>query len=127
MAKTDPSARRSALYYRIGAGVAIGTAFVTIWSTIVRDDGTGMGWFLIVMAAAVGAFAARLASAGMARAMLGTAIMQALFGLSIATAPTTAGLPDGGAGVLFSSGALTLLWLVAAVFFRAAARGSNAR
>ena len=68
--------------YRVGVAVAIVTSLLTVWTTVVRDDGTGIGWFLLIMAAAVGAFAAWFRPAGMARAMVGIAIMQALLGIA---------------------------------------------
>ena len=82
--------------YRWGVAVAAVTAFLTVWTTIVRDDGAGIGWFLIIMATEVGAFAAWFRADGMARTILGVAIMQALFATAIATAPVTATLPDRG-------------------------------
>ena len=108
--------------YRAGAAVALATSFLTVWTTIVRDDGTGIGFFLVIMAAAVGGFAACFRPAGMARTMLGVAVMQALFALAIATAPSTANLPDGGFRTLSFSGTFVLMWLVSAVLFRASAQ-----
>jgi hypothetical protein len=107
--------------YRAGVAVALATSFLTVWTTIVRDDGTGIGFFLVIMAAAVGGFAAWFRPAGMARTMLGVAVMQALFALAIATAPSTANLPDGGFRTLLFSGMFVLLWLVSAALFRASA------
>jgi hypothetical protein len=109
--------------YRAGAAVAIAASFLSVWSTIVRDDGTGIGFFLVILAAAVGAFAAWFRPAGMARAMLGVAIMQALYGVAVATAPSTAHMPDGVFKALVSSGFFTALWLIAAACFHAAAKG----
>ncbi len=43
--------------YRVGLGLAALTAFVTVWTTIVRDDGQGAASFMVILAAAVGAFA----------------------------------------------------------------------
>jgi len=108
--------------YRWGVVVAAVTSFLTVWTTIVRDDGTGIGWFLVIMAAVVGAFAAWFKPDGMARTMLGVAIMQALFAIAIATAPVTATLPDRGMRVLSASAVFTALWLVSAAFFRTAAK-----
>ena len=108
--------------YRAGVAVAVLTSFLTVWTTVVRDDGTGMAWFSLVMAAVVGGFAAWFRPAGMARTMLGVAVMQALLGVATATAPITASLPDGGARVLLFSGIFTALWLISAAFFRAASR-----
>lgn len=113
--------------YRAGAAVALLTSFLTIWTTIVRDDGNGIGFFLLVMAAMVGWFSAWFRPAGMARAMLGVAIMQALLSLAIATAPSTASTPDGGARILLFGGFFTALWLASATFFRAAARSPDTR
>jgi len=108
--------------YRVGVAIAIATAFLTVWTTIVRDDGNGIGFFLLIMAAAVGGFSGWFRPAGMARTMLGVAIMQVLLGSLIATAPSTAALPDGPSRTLLFSGVFAALWLVSAAFFFAAAR-----
>src|SRR3954470_24074516 len=79
--------------YGIGAAVALATSFLTVWTTIVRDDGTGIAYFLLIMAAAVGGFSAWFRAAGLARTMLGVVIMQALLGIAIATAPVTEAVP----------------------------------
>lgn len=112
--------------YRAGVAVALVTSFLTVWTTIVRDDGTGIGFFLVIMAAVVGGFAAWFRPAGMARTMFGVAIMQALFGVAIATAPSTESSPDGAFRALLFSGFFTMLWLVSATFFRVAANRDKA-
>ena len=111
--------------YRAGIAVALAASFLTVWTTFVRDDGTGIGYFLLVMAAATGGFAAWFQPAGMARAMLGVAVMQALLGIAIATAPSTASTPDGASRVLLFSSVFTVLWLVSAACFRAAANAER--
>jgi len=108
--------------YRAGVAVALLTSFLTVWTTIVRDDGTGIGWFLLIMAAAVGAFAAWFRPAGMARAMAGVAVMQGLLGIAIATAPVTASTPDGVPRALLFSAVFAGFWLISAACFRAAAK-----
>jgi hypothetical protein len=108
--------------YRAGVATALLTSFLTVWTTIVRDDGTGIGFFLLIMAAAVGGFAAWFRPAGMARTMLGVAIMQLLLGIAIATAPSTASTPDGSLKALLFSGVFIALWLTSAAFFRAASK-----
>ena len=108
--------------YRAGVAVALVTSFLTVWTTIVRDDGNGMGFFLLIMAALVGAFATWFRAAGMARTMLGVAIMQALLGIAIATAPVTTGIADGPLRALVFSGVFTALWLLSAAFFRFAGK-----
>jgi hypothetical protein len=113
--------------YRAGMIVAVLTCFLTVWTTVVRDDGTGISWFLVLMAAAVGGFAAGFRPAGMARTMLGVAIMQVLLGVAIATAPSSASFPDGLLKPLLFSGVFATLWLLSAAFFRAAATRANMR
>jgi hypothetical protein len=108
--------------YRAGLAVAILASLLTVWTTIVRDDGTGIAYFLLIMAVVVGGFAAWFRPAGMARTMIGVAIMQALLGIATATAPSTASLPDGSSRALLFSGVFTALWLVSAAFFRVASK-----
>ena len=108
--------------YRSGAGVAVVASFLTVWTTVVRDDGTGVGYFMVILAVGVGWFAAWFRPAGMARTMVGVAIMQALLGMMIATAPVTARTPDGPSNALLFSGFFTALWLISANFFRIASK-----
>jgi hypothetical protein len=112
--------------YRAGVSVAVVTSLLSVWITIVHDDGNGIGFFLVILAAATGAFAAWFRAAGMARAMLGVAGMQALLGIAIATAPITARVPGASFQALAVSGVFAALWLVAAACFRAAAATSSA-
>ena len=76
--------------YRGGIAVALVTSFLIVWTTLVRDDGNGIGFLILVMAAAVGGFSARLQPAGMARTMVGVATMQAGLGAAVATATRSA-------------------------------------
>lgn len=108
--------------YRLGVAVAVLASFLTVWTTVVRDDGNGVGFFMLILAAAVGAAAAWFRPAGMARAMLGVAIMQALLGALVATAPSTASTPGGAFRILLFTGFFMALWLISAAFFRAAAK-----
>jgi hypothetical protein len=57
--------------------------------------------------------------------MLGVAIMQVLLGMLIATAPSTANLPDGGSRIILACGSFAALWLTSAALFRAAAKGDR--
>jgi len=112
--------------YRLGAGVAIVASFLTIWTTIVRDDGNGIGFFMLIMAAVVGTTSAWFRPAGMARTMLGIAIMQALLGALLATDPSIANIPGGAFKISLSSGLFVALWLLAAALFRIAAKAASA-
>jgi hypothetical protein len=123
---TGPGKRASGRRaYRWGVAVALVTSFLIVWTTVVRDDGNGIGFFMLVMAAAVGGASAWFRPGGMARTMLGVAIMQALLGVAIATAPSTARMPDGPFRILLFSGIFMALWLVSAAFFRAAAKADS--
>lgn len=108
--------------YRAGVAVALLTSFLSVWTTIVRDDGNGIGYFFVILAAGVGGFAAWFQPAGMARTMLGVATMQALLGIAIATAPITASVADGPFKALLFNCVFALLWLISAAFFRAASK-----
>lgn len=108
--------------YRAGIAVAVLASFLTVWTTIVRDDGTGMGYFMVITAVAVGWFAAWFRPDGMARTMVGVAVMQALLGIATATAPITAAVPDGPFKALLFNTVFAALWLVSAAFFRAASK-----
>jgi hypothetical protein len=111
--------------YRAGVAVAVITSFLTVWTTIVRDDGNGIGFFMLIMAAAVGGFAAWFRPEGLSRTMIGVAIMQVALGALIATAPSTASLPGGPSRALLFSAVFAALWLVAAAFFRFASKGDR--
>ncbi len=118
-------ARSGSGAYRGGVAVAVAAAFLTVWTTIVRDDGQGIGFFMVIMAVAVGWFASAFRAAGMARAMVGVAVMQAALGMLIATAPVTANVPGESVRALLFNGFFVLLWLVSGAFFRAAAKGER--
>lgn len=118
------SERRS---YRVGVAIAVVTSLVTVWTTVVRDDGNGLGFFLVILTAAVGAFAAWFRSAGMARAMLGVAVTQVLVGVAIATTPLIEAVPGASFRTLAISGIFFALWLISAAFFRAAAKAEIER
>ncbi|MEC7818813.1 MAG: hypothetical protein VX454_09130 [Pseudomonadota bacterium] len=118
LAKSQTASRA----YRVGLGLAALTAFVTVWTTIVRDDGQGAASFMVILAAAVGALAVRMEAAGMARAMAGVAVMQVTLGLLFATAPSTIAQPGGPARALVWGAVLAGSWLASAACFRRASR-----
>ena len=108
--------------YRSGIALAGLTSFLIVWTTIVRDEGSAAGNFMIILAAAVGGYTVRFEAAGLSRTMAGVAAMQLAMGLLTATAPITATL-DGGAPKAFAFHAVFMLfWLGSAALFRAAAR-----
>ena len=111
--------------YRTGLIFALVVTFLTIWTTIVRDDGGGAGFFMIILAVGVGWFAAGFRAAGMARTMVGVAVMQICLGALIATAPVTAYLPGGPLKVLLFNGIFSVFWLISAAFFGLAVQGER--
>jgi len=108
--------------YRAGVVVAAVTSLLSVWTTVVRDDSTGIGYFMVILAALVGGFAAWFRPAGLARTMFGVAIMQMLLGIALATAPVTARMPDGVFKAVLFNGVFSALWLMSAAFFRVAAK-----
>jgi hypothetical protein len=108
--------------YTTGTCVAGGTSFLTVLTTIVRDDGNGIGYLMLVMAAAVGSFAAWLRPAGMARTMGGVAAMQVLHAIALATATPIAATPGASLKVLMFGAVFAALWLTSAAFFALAAK-----
>jgi hypothetical protein len=108
--------------YRAGMGVPILAAFLTVWTTIVRDDGDGAAYFMVILAVGVGWFSASFRPAGMARAMLGVATMQVCLGTLVATAPVTENMPGGVPKAMLFHAVFTALWLLSAGFFRASSK-----
>src|SRR5678816_654771 len=96
--------------YRAGVVVAAVTSLLSVWTTVVRDDSTGIGYFMVILAALVGGFAAWFRPAGLARTMFGVAIMQMLLGIALATAPVTARMPDGVFKAVLFNGVFSALW-----------------
>ena len=112
---TEPSQKRA---FQAGVAAAILASFLTVWTTIVRDDSTGGAYFMLIMAVMVGWFSAGFQPAGMARTMFGVAVMQMVNGLLVATAPVTANMPGGSLKALLFNGVFAALWLSSAALFR---------
>lgn len=119
--------------YRIGVAVALAASFLEVWMNLAvgivgtEDNPVNQGFYLVVATAAACAFTARLRADGMARAMLAVAAVQALLGLAVATAPSTArDEPMGAIGVLALSGGFVALWLVSAALFHRSERDREA-
>jgi hypothetical protein len=114
---TEPSRKRAS---QAGVAVAMLASLLTVWTTIVRDDSTGGTYFMLILAVMVGWFAAGFRPAGMARTMLGVAVMQMVNGLLMATAPVIANVPGGSLRALLFNAAFAALWLLSAALFRVA-------
>ena len=112
--------RRTDAYYA-GTALTVLTAVLIVWTTIVRDEGSAAGLFMIIMAAGVGGFACRFEPAGIARAMVGISVMQCALGMLVATAPVTANVDGGPFMAILYNGFAAALWLVSAALYRIAA------
>ncbi|KGQ20781.1 hypothetical protein LF41_1321 [Lysobacter dokdonensis DS-58] len=117
-------ARRSAsLAYRAGAAAAIGTAFFLVWANlavgVIGDERNPANlMFIGVLAVAViGALLASFRAHGMARAMVATAVAQAIVG-GIAIF----GRLDVPVALFAITAMYVVLWMGASVLFRKAAR-----
>lgn len=124
--------RNGGAAYRAGVVVALVASFLVVWINLAvgivgsEENPVNLSFFCLVFAAGIGAFAAEFRPAGMARAMLGVAMVQMLLAMIIATATPVMREPGASAGVLVLSAFIAALWLGAAALFRAAARQPGA-
>lgn len=115
------------LAYRGGVATALVVSFLLIWINLAvgivgEDNPVNFSFFMLIFASAVGVFAARLRPDGMARAMLGTAAVQVLLAIAIATAPSTQHEPGGAVGSIVLCSFFAALWLVSAALFHKAGK-----
>jgi hypothetical protein len=116
------------IYYRLGAAVALATAFLLVWINLAvgiigsEDNPLNLLFFGVIAVALGGSVAARFRAAGMALAMTIAAAMQALIGLAVFVLGLSASEPPGAGGVLVLIEVFALPWLLSAWFFRTAAR-----
>lgn len=117
--------------FRAGAGVAALAAFLLIWINlavgIIGDEGNPANlMFGGVLAVAIGgALVARSNAAGMARAMVATALAQATVAAIALLAGLGANEPPGPAGILALNSFFVALWLLSAWLFGVAARATS--
>ena len=124
------SRKSASTAYRFGAGTALAAAFILLWVNgavgIIGDEGNAANllFFGVLAVGVVGALIARFKPQGMARALLATAVAQALVGIvAIVGGMGTAG-PVWPRDVLFLTLFFAALWLISAWLFRNAARQS---
>ena len=110
---------RSVPFYRAGAVVAVGTAFLVLWANAAvgligsEKDASQGCLYGVVLFAVIGTAASRVRARGMAVTMAFTGLMQMIIaGLAAASDPR---------GSVFAA-CLAVLWLFAAGLFHAAAR-----
>lgn len=116
------------LAYRAGVVVAVGAAFLLVWINLAvgiigsEDDAANLLYFGVIALAAVGALIAGFRPGGMARALVATAVAQALVGGLALAAGWGAGSENWPQAIVVLSGFFSGLWLLAAWLFRKAAR-----
>lgn len=105
--------------YRIAAGIAVGTAFLTVWANLAvgmigsEDNPYNLVFGAVLGVALLGSILVRLETDGMMRVMILTAVAQGAAG--------AVGLETDTRGAIFSM-AFTALWLLSATLFWLAAR-----
>lgn len=110
--------------YRAAGGIAIGTAFLTVWVNLavgmLGSEGNPANLLFggVLAVGLIGAIIARFRPQGMARAMEATALAQA--------AMTVYALVGGYAEVVFHVGLFIIPWLLSAQLFRKAERAQGA-
>ena len=114
--------------YRLGAAVAIATAFLTVWINLAvgiigsENNPLNLMFFGVIAAAIVGAIAARFEAAGMARAMIVAAVLQGLIGVGTLITGWGASEPPGLIKLFILIEFFAATWLLSAWLFRRAAR-----
>src|SRR5688572_2516713 len=117
--------------YRAAVGVAVVAAFILIWMNLAvgiigsEANPANLMYGGVLGVGIVGALIVRFQPDGMARALAGTALAQALVGaiaVILGLGSTGANWPG---AILFLTGFFAALWLISAWLFRKAAREIN--
>jgi len=113
--------------YRSGVGVALAAAFILVWMNgavgIIGNEGNDANAMFagVLAVGVVGALIARFRAQGMARALVATALAQALVAvIALAAGQGSAG-PAWPWDILVLTGFFAALWLLSACLFRRAA------
>ncbi len=122
-------------FYRGAFGVAVVTAFVTVWVNLAvgmfgnEDNALNLMFGAVLLVAVLGALLSRFRAAGMALTMRATAVAQVLAAATgLVVGLTMGSTGQGGPGVVyqaFLTAAFALPWLVSAQLFRRAARAAE--
>ena len=107
-------------HYVFGAAIAVGAAFLTTWINLAvgiignEHNPVNMAFFAVPLVALIGASLARLAPAGMARAMIAAAIVQA--------GTCVLAFLEGEIVAVVFTGVMMAMWLLSAGLFERAVR-----
>ena len=115
----------SSTAYRFAVGLALTAAFLIVWLNaaagligIEDDDPANLLYVGVLAIGSIGAIIARLQPRGLARALIATAVAQALVGAIALTLPNTASPLQ----IVLLHGAFVALFAGAAILFRHAAQ-----
>jgi hypothetical protein len=114
--------------YRAAAAVALGTSFLLVWINLAvgiignDDNPANLMFFAVIAVAFIGAIVARFDAAGMARAMMIAAAIQALIGAGVMIKGLGFMEPPGPLGLFVLIECFAGLWLLSAWLFRKAAQ-----
>jgi hypothetical protein len=121
--------KTSDIWYRAAGGVAVGTSLLLVWLNLAvgvignEKNPANLMYVAVLAVAVLGAIIARFQPDGMARALMATALAQAMVAL-IAAIAGLGHLASPPAEVLGVNALFAALWLLSAWLFRKAA-GSN--
>src|SRR6185436_16096002 len=107
--------------YRAAVGIAVAAVLLLLWiqgAVATEDDSPGLIFFGVLIVGIIGAIIARFRPQGMARALFGTALAQALVAVFAMIAR------EQYFELLMLNGFFIALWVGSALLFRKAARGS---
>lgn len=112
--------------YRFAVGLAVGTAFILCWVSMVRvsesENPANLMYYAVPAVGVIGACVARFRARGMARALFATALAQVLVPLILLSFWRTG--PEPGLAMRFGGSAFfAMLFVASALLFRQAARG----
>ena len=114
--------------YRAAMGAALATALVLIWMNLAvgiigaEDNAANFMYVGVLVVGTIGAVIARFQPRGMSRALIATAIAQALVGAIALVFGLGSTGPAWPASILGLTGCFAALWLISAALFRMAAR-----
>ena len=130
---SEVAARKAGtVVYRVAVGLALAAAFALIWVNLAvgvigtEHDDANLMYGGVLGVGVVGAMIARSRSLGMARAMLATALAQALVAVIALIAGFGSTGPSWPLDILGLTGFFVALWLISAWLFRKAAQQPGA-
>jgi hypothetical protein len=109
--------------YRLGAAIAIGTAFLLVWINLAvgiigsENNPLNLMFFGVILVAIFGSIAVWFRADGMARTMIVTAALQAAIGLGVFLADAGGSEPPGAVGLLLLIECFAFGWAVSAALF----------